>query len=367
MTTETDRAEWRRFLVPSLTLFALVAGVVFTWYSAHSLLMLFAGILFAVFLDACTRGLGHILPVARAWRFSLVVFVLAALAVLLIAWGIIRLPAQARMLMQVMDTQLTVLETYLATFGIDLFGPGGRNDLSQFIADPGRLFGHVQYAVSGAYVFVITTIVIVCLGLFFASQDARQRGLGGGAQQRPELRRAVDVEQHEFAAVGRQVRVECRDDRRGADREIHDGLEGQHWRQALEHAVARVGCDLLLQRAREPERLARPVHGEGVVLERIELRHHAEPRGLGEGGEIAGQPREPAKRAKLVMPIIGEISTSRSARGLRVLKASSADFIASAPPLEKPTMCSGAEGPTRLRASRRRGGWPPASPPIRRR
>jgi predicted PurR-regulated permease PerM len=175
MTTETSGTDWRRILVPPLVLLAVVVGLVFVWYSAHSLLMLFAGILFAVFLDACTRGLGRILPVARAWRFGLVVFVLAALAVLLIAWGIIRLPAQARMLMQVMDTQLTVLETYLATFGIDLFGPGGRNDLSQFIADPGRLFGHVQYAVSGAYVFAITTIVIVCLGLFFAGQPAAYR------------------------------------------------------------------------------------------------------------------------------------------------------------------------------------------------
>ena len=80
MTTETDRAEWRRILMPSLALFAIVAGLVFAWYSAHSLLMLFAGILFAVFLDACTRGLGRVLPVARAWRFGLVVFVLAALA-----------------------------------------------------------------------------------------------------------------------------------------------------------------------------------------------------------------------------------------------------------------------------------------------
>jgi predicted PurR-regulated permease PerM len=68
-----------------------------------------------------------------------------------------------------------VLERHLAAFGIDLFGPGGRQDLSHFIADPGRLFGHVQYAVSGAYVFGITTIVIVCLGLFFAGQPAAYR------------------------------------------------------------------------------------------------------------------------------------------------------------------------------------------------
>ncbi len=56
--------------------------------------MLFAGILFAVFLDACTRGLAYVLPVPRRWRFGLVMLVLASLAALAIAWGIIRLPAQ---------------------------------------------------------------------------------------------------------------------------------------------------------------------------------------------------------------------------------------------------------------------------------
>ena len=63
--------------MPPLILLAVVAGLVFAWYSAHSLLMLFAGILFAVFLDACTRGLGHVLPLSRAWRFGLVALVLA--------------------------------------------------------------------------------------------------------------------------------------------------------------------------------------------------------------------------------------------------------------------------------------------------
>ena len=175
MTTETGGTDWRRILIPPFILLATVVGLVFVWYGAHSLLMLFAGILFAVFLDACTRGLAYVLPVDRRWRFGLVMVVLASLAALAIAWGVIRVPSQVRMLIQVMDAQLTVLESWLATFGIDLFGPGGRNDLSQFIADPGRLFGHVQYAVSGAYVFAITTIVIVCLGLFFAGQPAAYR------------------------------------------------------------------------------------------------------------------------------------------------------------------------------------------------
>ena len=61
----------------------------------------------------------------------------------------------------------------------------------------------------------------------------------------------------------------------------------------------------------------------------------------------------PAKRAKLVMPIIGEIRMSRSGRAsCGSSSASSAYFIASAPPLEKPTMCSGIDGPARRRASR---------------
>lgn len=175
MTSETSGANWRRVLAPPLILLAVVSGLVLAWFSAHSLLMLFAGILFAVFLDACTRGLGYILPVSRTWRFGLVVLVLASTTVLALVWGAARVPAQTRMLVQVMDRQLTVLETYLASFDIDLFGPGGRSDLSQFMADAGRLFGHVQYAVSGAYVFAITTIVIVCLGIFFAGQPAAYR------------------------------------------------------------------------------------------------------------------------------------------------------------------------------------------------
>jgi predicted PurR-regulated permease PerM len=171
----TGGTVWSRVLALPLTVLAIAVGLALVLYTAPSLLLLFAGILFATLLDACTRGLGHILPVARAWRFALVTLGLASLAVLAIGWGIVRFPAQVQMLMQVMDTQLGVLEGHLAAFGIDLFGPGGRQDLSNFIADPGRLFGHVQYAVSGAYAVGINTIVIVCLGLFFAGAPSAYR------------------------------------------------------------------------------------------------------------------------------------------------------------------------------------------------
>jgi predicted PurR-regulated permease PerM len=166
---------WGRVLALPLTVLAIAVGVALILYTAPSLLLLFAGILFATLLDACTRGLGKILPITRAWRFALVTLVFSSLAALAIGWGIVRLPAQAQMLLKVMDTQLGILEAHLATFDIDLFGPGGRQDLSHFISDPGRLFGHVQYAVSGAYAVGINTIVIVVLGVFFAGHPSGYR------------------------------------------------------------------------------------------------------------------------------------------------------------------------------------------------
>lgn len=184
MTTETPTSEADGPVRPSvlgapqawaLTVLAVAVVLALSWYYATSLLLLFAGILFAVLLDACTRGLAPIVPLSRPWRFGLVMLAFGCIAAVAIGWGIDRAPTQVRSLLRVMDTQLGVLESHLAAFDIDLFGPGGRQDLSHLIADPGRLFGHVHYAVSGAYAVAINTIVIVCLGLFFAGNPASYR------------------------------------------------------------------------------------------------------------------------------------------------------------------------------------------------
>ncbi|HLG46693.1 MAG TPA: AI-2E family transporter [Reyranella sp.] len=166
---------WRPVIALPLVVLAIAVGLAFVWYTAPSLLLLFAGILFASLLDACTRGLGLVLPLPRRARYALVLLVLGAATVVLAVWSVGRLPAQVHALIDVMDTQISVLERELANFGIELFGPGGRQGLSQFLNDPGRLFGHVHSAVSGAYVVAINTIVVVCLGLFFAGEPAAYR------------------------------------------------------------------------------------------------------------------------------------------------------------------------------------------------
>src|SRR5689334_15070152 len=114
---------WRPIALPLIVL-AIAAGLALIWYSAPSLLLLFAGILFASLLDACTRAIATIVPLPRPWRYGLVVVVFAGCAAFAVAWAVMRLPGQVHALLQVMDAQLTVLERGLSDFGIDLFGPG---------------------------------------------------------------------------------------------------------------------------------------------------------------------------------------------------------------------------------------------------
>ncbi|MCW5734214.1 MAG: AI-2E family transporter [Enhydrobacter sp.] len=154
---------------------ALGLALALAWYNVASLLVLFAGLLFAVSMDACTIGLGRLLPISRSWRFALVAIALGIVAALAVACGFARLPEQARSTMCVIDAQLATIQAYLAPYGIELFGPEGKADPFRLVAEPGRLFGHVHKAVAGAYAVSINSIVVVCLGLFLAASPGGYR------------------------------------------------------------------------------------------------------------------------------------------------------------------------------------------------
>src|SRR5262245_36320907 len=113
----------RSTLATALILLGIAVGLFLVWETSSSLLLVFAGILFASFLDACARALGSFVPVNRAWRLTVVVVVLTVLMVLGIVWGAGKVPEQALALIRVMDTQIDVLHQRLLPMGIDLFGP----------------------------------------------------------------------------------------------------------------------------------------------------------------------------------------------------------------------------------------------------
>jgi hypothetical protein len=53
---------WRHIVALPMIVLAIAAGLALVWYSAPSILLLFAGILFASLIDASILGLGYIMP-----------------------------------------------------------------------------------------------------------------------------------------------------------------------------------------------------------------------------------------------------------------------------------------------------------------
>ena len=149
----------------------LAAGVcVFlVWQTVSSLLIIFAGVLFAAFLDAAARILAPVLPVRRVWRLALVVVLLAACLGLGLAWGAGKLPEQTRLLLKVLDAQLDVVRKHLLSFGVDLFGPEGGRDFSKwFFSDESTFLSHAHTFVGGASSLLGSALVILFLGILFA-------------------------------------------------------------------------------------------------------------------------------------------------------------------------------------------------------
>ena len=158
----------RNTLATALIVLSVAVGLLLVWKTSSSLLVIFAGMLFASFLDACARALGSLMPVDRVWRLALVVIILTILIGLGIVWGAGKIPDQARVLIRVMDTQLDVLQQRLLSVGVDLFGPDGDRDLSRWFPDHNKLFGHAQTAVGTTSSILANTLVILFLGLLFS-------------------------------------------------------------------------------------------------------------------------------------------------------------------------------------------------------
>jgi predicted PurR-regulated permease PerM len=191
----------RRFtLAGALIVLSVTLGILLIWQASASLLIIFAGILFASFLDACARALGPVIPVGRAWRLTAVILILAALVVLGAVWGVGKIPEQARILIRVIDGQLEVLQHRMLAVGVDLFGPEGGRDFSRWFPDHDKLFGHAQTAVGTASSVFANTLVIVFLGLLFSLDPAAYRD-GVVLLVRPSSRERVRAVLDEMGSV----------------------------------------------------------------------------------------------------------------------------------------------------------------------
>src|SRR5262245_35747660 len=164
------------FLTTGLALLAVCVALFLVWQTISSLLIVFAGVLFAAFLDGTSRALASIVPLNRALRLTLVLLLLAILTALGLAWGAAKLPEQTRLLLKVMDAQVDVLQDHLVRYGVDLLGPEWGRDFAQWLfSDQGRFLSHAQFLLGGASSLLTAVLVILFLGILFAFDPGSHR------------------------------------------------------------------------------------------------------------------------------------------------------------------------------------------------
>jgi predicted PurR-regulated permease PerM len=166
----------RSMLATGLTLLVMCVALFLVWKTVSSLLIVFAGVLFAAFLDAAARALAPILPLNRTLRLALVLLLLTALMGFGLVWGAGKLPEQTRLLLKVMDTQLDIVQQHLLTYGVDVLGPEWGRDFTQWLfSDQGRFLRHAQFVLGGASTVLTGALVIVFLGILFAFDPISHR------------------------------------------------------------------------------------------------------------------------------------------------------------------------------------------------
>jgi predicted PurR-regulated permease PerM len=142
------------------------------WRASGGLFLVFAGLLFATFLDACTRGLGVIWSGARSWRLAVVCIVLAILGIGGLSFGGYTIVQQADELADTVQEQLQALRSELRSQGQmqseQNAGAQGDTTIGSFLPEPSTLLRSVTSALGGVTGVLGNLVVILFLGLYVA-------------------------------------------------------------------------------------------------------------------------------------------------------------------------------------------------------
>ena len=172
---ETAGADRRDLLATGLALLAVCIAIFLAWRTVSSLLIIFASVLFAAFLDAAARTIAPIFPVNRAWRLTVVLLLLSALSAFGLVWGAGKVPEQIHLLLDVMETQLEVVQQHLLSFGVDLLGPEAGRNFARWFFDQGRFLSNAQLVLGTATSFLTNALIILFLGILFAFDPSSYR------------------------------------------------------------------------------------------------------------------------------------------------------------------------------------------------
>ncbi len=169
------------------------ALLLFTWYYAATLFLIFAGMLLGVGLNAMTTILGHVFRLPHALRLTIVCLVLASLLSGVIFLGGTTIAQQATALSDTLKAQLVGVKGFLERNGIDTsyFELGGSNSSSETspgaapthsLPSAGALASSGGAIVSQTFRLLLGTVsavgnlfIVLFLGLTFGAQPTVYR------------------------------------------------------------------------------------------------------------------------------------------------------------------------------------------------
>jgi predicted PurR-regulated permease PerM len=162
------------------------AGLFILWNASDAIMLIFAGIVFAAFLDTLTRLLGKVAPWGRGMRLAIVCIILGAVLIAAIIWGGTAIATQWNQLASTLREQANHVLDWLRQYGVDVpQAPAGKgpdapvNDavpaLRSVFPNVRGLFGPAWAAIAAVLGFLGDALIIMFLGLFLAVQPAIYR------------------------------------------------------------------------------------------------------------------------------------------------------------------------------------------------
>jgi predicted PurR-regulated permease PerM len=175
---------------------ALTIGIlVFTWYFAATLFLIFAGILFGVFLSAVTGLIGRVIGGSHGVRLALVCVLLTAMLAGVMVLGGSTIAQQATLLSATIKSQIVNAKAFLEEHGVDTSflelgattpAPAGepatppRNlpSAGAIASGGGAIVSQTMKLILGTVSAVGNFFIVIFLGICFAAQPAvYRRGL----------------------------------------------------------------------------------------------------------------------------------------------------------------------------------------------
>ncbi len=192
------RVSTRSLVLAGIGVVSFTAALLLAWHSADTLLLIFAGILFAVFLEGLTHYLGRVLPLGHGARLAIVSVLLTLLVLGMVGLGGATVAGQAQRLGQTLQQQSGTVKSWLDARGVDTRfldfgklkeaategghpeearakGPSGLPSPGTLLSGAGSVLGQASTVVLAVFGAIGNLFIVVVLGLFVAADPRTYR------------------------------------------------------------------------------------------------------------------------------------------------------------------------------------------------